>query len=67
MNIYWRSKVKKKTLHKTTRFEISEELRKKITMLSTHERNTISLLASSVVEKKLIPEYKILFMKRFEA
>lgn len=29
MNIYWISKVKKKTLHKTTRFEMSEELRKK--------------------------------------
>jgi len=29
MNIYWISKVKKKSLHKTTRFEISEELRRR--------------------------------------
>lgn len=54
MNICWKSKVKKKTLHKTTRFEISEELRKR--------RHQVKLIT-----EKYIGEKKQMMKKKFSA
>jgi len=46
MNIYWISKINNKTLHKTSRFEISEELRKR-----GHHINLIT--ARNIGEKEI--------------
>jgi hypothetical protein len=64
MNIDWTAKVKKKTPYKTTRFEIPEELRKRSSILSNQEDNTISLLSNYNVRGKLALEFENFIKER---